>query len=74
MEIKGTQFGVRLEYPTKKASSVFVQLLGEDDEYWFDIGNGLSSYWLTDLIDVLKLAREQAKIMMEEESEKEYPE
>ena len=64
MEIKGAQFGVRLEKNSAKADDIFVQLLSEDDDNWFDVGNGFSSYWLNDLITVLEAARVQSIIMM----------
>ena len=57
MKIKGAQFGVRLEFDSPKADGTFVQLLGEDDGHWFKIGNGFSSYWLSDLITVLQSAK-----------------
>jgi hypothetical protein len=58
-ELRGVQSGVRLE---ARASGVLdkhiiVQLLGEDDGNWFKVGNGISSFWLDDLIEVLQKAK-----------------
>lgn len=57
MEIKGQQFGVRLDARGHEDPHVIIQLLGEDDENWFTIGNGFSSFWLDDLILVLQDTR-----------------
>jgi hypothetical protein len=42
----------------KNDPHVIIQLMGEDDGNWFEIGNGFSSYWLEDLIIVLRSALE----------------
>lgn len=44
-EFKGSCFGVKLVRRGEKDPHVCIQLLGEDDEYWFNIGNGFSSHW-----------------------------
>jgi len=56
-DFKGNQFGVRFESRSDNDNRVCIQLLGEDDEHWFEIGNTFSSFWLDDLISVLQTAR-----------------
>lgn len=61
--IKGQQWGVRFEPRGKNDPHICIQLMGEDDEHWFDIGRDSgsgrsSSFWLPDLIAVLQLAND----------------
>lgn len=55
IELKGQQFGVRFERRGDDDRHVTIQLLSEDDENWFKVGNPFSSHWLTDLIQILQL-------------------
>lgn len=57
MEIKGGQFGVRLEPREDGDNHVCVQIISEDDGNWSESGEYFSSFWLNDLIDVLIKAR-----------------
>jgi hypothetical protein len=57
MELKGIQFGVRFVERGPKDKHVCIQLLSEDDETWFEVGNSFSSFWLDDLIQVLERAK-----------------
>lgn len=56
-EFKGGQFGVRLVPRGGNDPHVCIQLLGEDDENWFEIGNSFSSFWIDDLIQQLQIAK-----------------
>lgn len=55
-KVKGTQFGVRLQKRGPEDQHVCIQLMGEDDDNWFNIGNPFSSFWLSDLIRTLQRA------------------
>lgn len=57
MEVKGSQFAVELVPRGPKDNHICLQLKGEDDENWFNIGNSFSSFWLNDLIRVLQNAQ-----------------
>jgi len=48
--------GVRLEKRGPVDPHICIKLLSEDDENWFDVGNGFSSFWLNDLITQLQAA------------------
>lgn len=56
-ELKGKQFGVRLVQRASKDEHICIQLLSEDDENWFEVGNSFSAYWLDDLISILQNAK-----------------
>jgi hypothetical protein len=60
-EIKGNQFGVRFEKRGPKDPHVIIQLLSEDDDNWFEVGNSFSAFWISDLIAVLETAQETLK-------------
>jgi len=55
--LKGRQFGIILKERGPNDPHVCIQIIGEDDEHWFDIGNSFSSFWLQDLIDQLEAAK-----------------
>lgn len=57
-EFKGLQFGVRLIQRGPNDPHVCIQLLAEDDEHWFELGNSFSAYWLDDLIMQLNTAKD----------------
>ena len=56
-ELKGNQFGVRFKRRGHDDPHICIQIIGEDDEHWFDIGNSFSSFWIQDLIDQLETAK-----------------
>lgn len=55
--LKGRCFGVKLEARGPNDLHVCVQIIGEDDGHWFDVGNPFSSFWIQDLIDQLEIAK-----------------
>jgi hypothetical protein len=58
LEIKGECFGVRLEDGPEGSSGTWCTLLVEDDENWFDKGEGpFDAAWIQDIIDVLLVAK-----------------
>lgn len=68
IEIKGNQFGVRLKARGPDDNHICIQLLGEDDEHWFEVGNGFSNFWLDDLILVLNKAKKTLKTFPDDPS------
>lgn len=56
IELKGKQFGVRFKERGRDDPHVCIQIIGEDDEHWFNVGNPFSSFWIQDLIDQLEIA------------------
>ena len=54
MEIKGAQFGMRIEEREDGEPGHLMCLLSEDDESWFEMGNPFSCWWIGDLIAVLE--------------------
>jgi hypothetical protein len=55
--ILGQQFGIEFRKRGLDDSHVCLFLLTEDDEYWHQVGNGFSSFWLDDLINQLTAAK-----------------
>ena len=78
MKILGKQFGVEFlargeyassEYDGKETDRhIVVQLLSEDDEHWSNKGTPFSSFWIDDLIDVIKQAKIYLDGMPEDEN------
>ena len=62
-EFKGAQFGVKLTPRGDNDPHVCIQLLGEDDEHWFEIGDPFSSFWIDDLIQQLQNAKKALETM-----------
>lgn len=60
-EIKGEAFGVRFEPRGDGDDHICIQLLTEDDGHWHEDGASFSSYWIKDLIKVLKRAQSEMK-------------
>lgn len=58
-EIKGKCFGVRLE--ERKDYEPLIIIMCEDDENWFD-ELSFSSYWLDELIKILKIIKKENKL------------
>lgn len=56
-EIRGQSFGIRFVPRGEKDPHICIQLLGEDDEHWFKVGESFSSFWIDDLIMQLKQAK-----------------
>lgn len=56
MKTLNNQFGTVLKHRHKEKGDmhILIQLLSEDDEVWFNVGNAFSSYWIDDLIEVLQ--------------------
>jgi hypothetical protein len=57
-KILGKQFGIKFQARGSDDPHICVQLLGEDDENWFDFGDRFSSYWIRDLIEQLQAAEQ----------------
>lgn len=57
MEFKGKLKGVRLQRRAPNDKHLCVQLLTEDDGVWHDSGQAFSAFWMDDLIEQLKQAR-----------------
>jgi hypothetical protein len=60
-EFKGNCKGVRLVPRGEKDSHICIQILTEDDDTWFPSPDAFSSYWIDDLIQQLKEARNYMK-------------
>lgn len=60
--IKNDQFGIIIKKrdPSKNDDHCMLELLGEDDEYWFHITD-FSSFWLDDLIETLNEVNNRLK-------------
>jgi len=59
MEIKGSQFGIKItEDPDGSSSGLQVQILSEDDGFWHKSGDYFCATWLGDLIRVLQIAND----------------
>lgn len=57
VELRGKQFAVSLSKRGPEDPHIVIQLMSEDDEQWFPVGNAFSSYWIEDLLQVLELAQ-----------------
>lgn len=69
-EVKGIQFGVRLEPRGKDDKHVCIQIIiSEDDEQWHPHGSSFSSFWIKDLIRVLQLAQAELRRSAVKDSE-----
>ena len=68
----GVEFVARGEHSVseyvgkEKDKHIVIQLLVEDDGIWHKVGNGFSSFWLDDLIEVLNKARKILDTMPED--------
>ena len=58
IEIKGAQFGTRIEQRGPDDSHACIHLLSEDDGFWHEKAM-FSSFWLDDLIYVLEDTRKR---------------
>ena len=56
MKILGNQFGIELGEEIGGGNGVLVHILSEDDELWHPHGDGFSSFWLRDLMEVCENA------------------
>jgi hypothetical protein len=57
-EFKGGCCGVRVHAPDKrKASNYLIELMIEDDGYWFVKNYAIDSAWIDDLMEQLKSAK-----------------
>lgn len=61
--LKGRHFGITFKERGPNDPHICIQIIGEDDEHWFDIGNAFSSFWIQDLINQL----EAAKVLLDTE-------
>ncbi|KKN26951.1 hypothetical protein LCGC14_0869470 [marine sediment metagenome] len=54
MKILGECLGIELVKRSDDDEHICIQLLIEDDGNWFNLGNSFSSFWIEDLVDVIK--------------------
>lgn len=63
-EVLGTIHGCRIKPRTKEehgTDSPLIQLLVEDDEYWYETDRIFDAYWIDDLISVLQKTKQVLK-------------
>lgn len=56
--VKGARNGVKFVPRGKDDPHILIQLLGEDDDNWFNSDGVMSSFWIDDLILTLQRAKE----------------
>ena len=67
VEFKGCYKGVRLIQKGINDNHILVEILTEDDDYWFASNNPFDSYWISDLIKQLQIARKYLKTQQSNE-------
>jgi hypothetical protein len=58
IEFKGKCKGVKLLKRETNDNHICLQILTEDDEYWFPSANPFSSFWIDELIEQLQKAKQ----------------